>query len=154
MSEVLDSPKAEFPATPVGFFPRLMATLLDTMFVLLLIGAITLFFSSVVFKDEVVGSHDVLLRYGWLRALDFVPIILVLTFWIKWGATPGKMLFKIKVVDSKTGGKISLVQAILRYLGYFVSTVFLLLGFFWVLFDKDKRGWHDMIAKTRVVYEA
>ncbi|MGA7985503.1 MAG: RDD family protein [Burkholderiales bacterium] len=41
----------------------------------------------------------------------------------------------------------------IRFLGYFVSIVPLGLGFLWIAFDRKKRGWHDLIAGTVVVYE-
>jgi len=55
------------------------------------------------------------------------------------------------VVDARTGGPLSVSQAILRYLGYFVSTIPLCLGLLWVGFDARKQGWHDKIAGTVVV---
>jgi len=39
----------------------------------------------------------------------------------------------------------------LRYLGYYVSTIVLFLGFFWVAWDKKKQGWHDKMARTVVI---
>ena len=44
-----------------------------------------------------------------------------------------------------TGG-----QSILRYLGYIPSSLFFGLGYLWMLFDNEKRCWHDMMAGTRV----
>ena len=61
------------------------------------------------------------------------------------------MIFKATIVDEKTGGKPSLGQLIIRYLGYFVSLVPLGLGYFWVAFDKKKQGFHDKLANTVVV---
>jgi len=72
-------------------------------------------------------------------------------FWVKQeGQTLGKKAMKIKVVradgkpmDWMTGG--------LRYIGYIVSGIPLLLGYIWILFDGKKQGWHDKIAGTYVV---
>lgn len=43
------------------------------------------------------------------------------------------------------------VNLIGRYLGYFVSMLFLGLGCIWVAFDSRKQGWHDKLAGTVVV---
>ena len=60
-------------------------------------------------------------------------------FWVKNdGMTPGKKVMKLKVV--RVDGKpIDWMTAILRYIGYIVSAIPLLLGFIWVAFDKNKQ---------------
>ena len=75
-------------------------------------------------------------------------------FWIYKSATPGKMITKLVIVDAKTGGKPTTGQFLLRYLGYYVSTVPLGLGLIWVAFDQRKQGWHDKIAGTLVVRQS
>ena len=75
-------------------------------------------------------------------------------FWEKWrGATPGKKLVHIKIVDAKTFEDIGNKQAITRSLGYIPSTLLFLSGFIMVIFRKDKRALHDLIADTAVIYE-
>jgi uncharacterized RDD family membrane protein YckC len=66
-------------------------------------------------------------------------------------ATPGKMAIGARVVDATTGGAPSTRQLVIRYLGYYVSTIPLLLGLIWVAFDPRKQGWHDKLAGTVVV---
>jgi uncharacterized RDD family membrane protein YckC len=73
--------------------------------------------------------------------------------WVNWnGQTIGKRAMGIKVVK-EDGTKLEYQDAIIRYLCYFVSAVPLLLGFFWVIWDSKKQGWHDKIAKTLVIKE-
>jgi uncharacterized RDD family membrane protein YckC len=57
----------------------------------------------------------------------------------------------LKVVRDVDGGPLSTGQAIIRLIGYWVSSAVLYLGFIWVLIDKRRRGWHDLIAGTVVV---
>jgi len=67
------------------------------------------------------------------------------------GATLGKKFFGLKVI-STDGEKVGLGKAFLReVLGKFVSSVVLSLGYFWVIWDKDKQSWHDKIAGTYVI---
>ena len=61
------------------------------------------------------------------------------------------MLIRAKIVDAETGGPITRRQAVVRYLGYYVSLFGLGLGFFWVGWDRRKQGWHDKLAGTVVV---
>lgn len=71
--------------------------------------------------------------------------------WHFWSSTPGKMLLRVKIVDAKTEQPISDQQILLRLWGYFVSSLFFFLGFFWIGFDKRRQGWHDKIADTVVI---
>ncbi len=68
----------------------------------------------------------------------------------RFGATPGKMLFKIKVVDYVDGGNVSADKAFIRSFFSLVS-LFFFLGYLWAFKNKDKRTWHDLIAGTKVV---
>jgi len=72
-------------------------------------------------------------------------------FWSSYGATPGKMLLGLRVVNAETGDTIDAGTAILRYVGYIVSGLAIFLGFLWIIWDEKKQGWHDKIAKARVV---
>lgn len=73
--------------------------------------------------------------------------------WLRFSATPGKMITKLKVVDARTGNRLTLTQAIIRYAGYFLSSLPFALGFFWVGIDKHKQGWHDKLAGAIVIRE-
>lgn len=81
----------------------------------------------------------------------YVLCIYVTLCWHFWGATPGKILCRLKIVDSKTGEAMGDWQSILRVLGYFLSAVPFGLGFFWIGINKKRRGWHDLLAGTEVV---
>jgi len=80
------------------------------------------------------------------------PAVAIILFWVARSATPGKMLIRARIVDARTGGKPTTGQLIGRYLGYYVSTLPLFLGFIWIALDKRKQGWHDKLARTVVVY--
>jgi uncharacterized RDD family membrane protein YckC len=82
---------------------------------------------------------------------SLAPAVAAVAFWVYRSATPGKMLLKLKIVDADSGGKPTTGHLIGRYLGYYVSTLPLLLGLIWVAFDKRKQGWHDKLASTAVV---
>ncbi len=68
------------------------------------------------------------------------------------GATLGKKVMKIKVVDQNTGSRISFLRGFFRdTIGHWVSALPMCLGYLWVVFDKEKRSLHDHIFDTRVV---
>ncbi len=66
------------------------------------------------------------------------------------GQTPGKMALRMRVVKI-SGGRINILDALLRNVfGYTVSQLFLL-GFIWALVDDDRQTWHDKMAGTIVI---
>jgi uncharacterized RDD family membrane protein YckC len=77
---------------------------------------------------------------------------LVIIFWQHKGATPGKMVFRMKVVDAETLGKPSAGQFVIRYLAYALSALPLGLGFFAIGWSKRKQGWHDKLSRTVVIH--
>ncbi|MDR2609800.1 MAG: RDD family protein, partial [Rickettsiales bacterium] len=71
--------------------------------------------------------------------------------WIRFAATPGKLLLGLRVVDEQTFGKMTLKQATKRFFSFILSVAPLFLGFIWSNFDKRCQTWHDKIAGTVVV---
>jgi uncharacterized RDD family membrane protein YckC len=67
------------------------------------------------------------------------------------GQTLGKRALGIRVYDFSGGGPIGYGRAFVRYLGKIISSIPCLLGFLWMLWDKEKQTWHDKLATTVVV---
>lgn len=131
----------------VGFWARVLATLIDSV----LIMAITLppllaiYGLAYLENDEAIsGLADILIS-------NILPMILVILFWTKKQATPGKMAVSARIVDAETGKAPSVKQCIGRYFAYILSAIPLGLGFLWVAFDPKKQAWHDKLAGTVVV---
>jgi uncharacterized RDD family membrane protein YckC len=72
-------------------------------------------------------------------------------FWSRDGATPGMKMMGLLLVRDADGGPVSGRQAILRLVGYAVSGLVFYLGYVWILIDKRRRGWHDLIAGTVII---
>jgi len=130
-----------------GFWIRLVASMIDTALLLAIITPLLLgiygpdYFAA---NGIIQGPVDFLITW-------ILPLVAVITFWHYKSATPGKMVFNLIIVDAKTLQKPTTGQLIIRYLGYYVSTLFFCLGFLWIAFDKRKQGWHDKIAGTVVI---
>jgi uncharacterized RDD family membrane protein YckC len=69
------------------------------------------------------------------------------------GTTPGKMAFGLVVIDEKGRYPIGLVRAFLRFIGKIISGLIIFIGFLLIIVDDKKRGLHDKIASTYVVYK-
>lgn len=91
------------------------------------------------------SSHG---RRDWLFAI--VWIIYQFMFLKKFGATPGKKLLKLKVV-STNGGSLDEKQRFTRAWVSLLSGYAAGLGYLWAFWEPQRRGWHDLMADTRVV---
>ncbi len=141
-----------------GFWRRFAAVLIDTLVLLLIITPLAYFFSQGEYLPGFNPEGDIAaqlatlqLDWNYLLINDLLPMVLVIFFWVRFRGTPGKQLMSCEVVDAETLGNLSIGQSIMRYIGYFLSTLPLCLGFLWVALDKKKRGFHDLLAHTVVI---
>lgn len=112
---------------------------------------LALIIDSLILASVSVVMNSIGLEGVYNKLSMFVGAFYAVFFWVnKDGATLGKKVMKIKVVTEK-GTPITYQTAILRYVGYIASSLPLGLGFFWVLWDDKKQGFHDKIASTFVV---
>ena len=130
-----------------GFWSRMGAFLIDAILLAIIIYPLLIaIYGWEIFASTsmVNGPADFLISWVF-------PFIATILFWLHQRATPGKMAISAQVVDAQSGDTITFGQALLRYLGYFLSMIPLGLGLLWVAFDSRKQGWHDKIAGTVVV---
>ena len=130
-----------------GFWMRFGATIIDSI----LLAIITIPLSLAVYGKKFFLSTSFILGPADFMINWILPAIAIILFWMYRSATPGKFWLNMRIINAKTGGKISIGQSIVRYLGYFVSFIPLLLGYIWVAFDKRKQSWHDKMAGTLVI---
>jgi uncharacterized RDD family membrane protein YckC len=115
-----------------GFAERAAAFALDTIFVLIICGALGVF------------EHD-----------DEGVIILVLLayhigFWAWKGTTFGGIVCQLRVIRYD-GSALRFVDALVRGIAGVFSLAVLGLGCFWIVRDEERQSWHDKIAGTYVV---
>ncbi len=72
-------------------------------------------------------------------------------FTMKYGASIGKLIMKIRVIEIKTLNNPNVLSSLNRAIFRIVSEMFLYLGFLWGMLDPSKQTWHDKIAKTLVI---
>jgi len=86
--------------------------------------------------------------------LEFMGIKLIYhtIFTSLYGASIGKILVKIKVINVNDFSNISIFTSLNRALTRLVSESLFYLGFLWAFFEHNKQSWHDKTAKTIVVY--
>jgi uncharacterized RDD family membrane protein YckC len=128
-----------------GFGIRFLAFLVDEMIlgIPLLLGGLAWMTSGAVSPApyQLIAASSV---YSLLCLLYYIY------FWGARGATPGKSLLGLTVVTESGETPIGYGRAVLRLVGYAVSSFLLGLGFLLIAFSPDRRGLHDRIAGTRV----
>jgi uncharacterized RDD family membrane protein YckC len=131
----------------VGFWPRVGATIIDSIVIMLATIPLTfLFYGSAYWADPrfVKGPMDIAINW-------ILPLIAWVWLWRTWQASPGKMMIGARVVDATTGQTLSIGQCLIRYFAYIPATMALALGLIWVAFDPRRQGWHDKLARSVVV---
>ena len=152
-----------------GFWIRFVASFLDTFFLALPVGIVIYFLSGGDWFDFSQYQQNIQMAmsgnthaldtqphtsFKWEFLFEFSVLIVTILFWDKWqGATPGKKFVHVKIVDAKTFKDITNKQAITRSLAYIPSILSFGIGFLMIAFRKDKRGLHDLIAGTAVIYD-
>jgi uncharacterized RDD family membrane protein YckC len=71
--------------------------------------------------------------------------------WSTSGKTPGMVLLGVQVV-SLDGSQAGARRGVIRTLAFPLSFILLGLGFIGILFQRDRRALHDLIAGTAVIY--
>lgn len=137
-----------------GFWVRLAAYCIDSvivwaglLFVKLAIGIFSAFGSSIF------DAH-LLFRYSLKDIILYIFQVLyfiLLTFGT--GTTPGKRLMNLRVVNADLSPNLTLVNVVYREtVGRFLCGLSIGIGYIMAGVDREKRGLHDMICDTRVVY--
>lgn len=146
------------------FGQRVGAFLLDTLVVLVMILVplvLVVVVAAVLFGTlgDSPAAEPFLIIGGLVGYLGFFLVILVAPLayraelqWRRHGATIGKALVGIEVIDRRTGGRLTRGKAWGRAaFNSLVSAQICYLGYLWMLFDDEKRTWHDMVLDSHVV---
>lgn len=113
-----------------GFWKRFVAALIDGIIVTIA----TLILSLIIGKVSVIA--------GWLY--------FILMESSEYQATLGKMILKIKVIDTH-GNRITAKRAAFRYFSKYLSQLSFYAGYIMTAFTRRKQAMHDMITDTLVI---
>lgn len=112
-------------------------------------GGLAMFSSSQ--KEDLTGAVTGAVVYGMLLILLGLGYAIWALLLFVQGTTPGKYLLGMYVVK-EDGSRAGFWTMLFReWIGKFVSGLFLGIGYLWVFLNKDRQGWHDMVASTYVV---
>ena len=137
-----------------GFWIRFASYLIDVIPIWIVVGIVDASAGvgttcSVNGNGLTVCTNGIVLVGSWVAWL-VLGVYWVLT-WTLLGASLGQRALGMRVVNAANGERIDIGHALLRYVGFVISAIPLLLGLIWAGFDARKQGWHDKIAGTFVV---
>ena len=147
---------------PGGFWRRVGAAMIDSATYSVLQFPFTFLYGFVLGVSGVLNGADsqhnttmpVLLAIG-----SYIISFAVAFFYYGWfyknkGATPCKMLMRLRVARADTGTNLTYWRTFFREtIGKILSSLVLFIGFLLVAFRQDKRGLHDLLFNTQVTYE-
>jgi len=140
--------KEELTLAPIS--KRVLAFIVDTILLVLIVIA--------AMGDKFAGKNIEQTINAMNQALLFIMLVEIAyhaVFVRLYGATIGKMILKIRVVDinmfANPTWASSVIRASIRFMG---ETPILCLIFLWAFFDPFRQGWHDKFAKTLVINAA
>jgi uncharacterized RDD family membrane protein YckC len=149
---VLRRPQRERRPIYAGSFSRLLALAIDAVVVygslLVVTAAIAALINLLSSGDQQAGTAVIALGF---TAWSLIAIAYLVIFWSGAGRTPGMSFVAIRML-SEGAHAVRPGQAFRRVIWLGISALPLLLGYWGVLFERERRGWPDRRAHTVVCY--
>jgi len=126
---------------------RALAFFVDEMLLsLLLIFALWDSFAGAKTMEELIAiTNTFVLEYM------FMKIFYQAFFVMQYGASLGKLMVKIRVIDMRTLSNPNVIVSLNRAIFRVISEMLFYLGFLWGMMNPNRQTWHDLTAKTLVV---
>jgi uncharacterized RDD family membrane protein YckC len=150
---ILRRPGHEAETNQVGLITRALAAVVDLALISAVLSIGSGLLASII--PAVSGGSDGLSIWG-ILTFGVVGFViggsLFVAFWALVGQTPGMRFLSIHL-DAHGSREIGVRRATRRLFAIPISLVPLGLGFFAILMSPERRGWHDRIAGTTVLYD-
>ena len=130
---------------PCGLTRRLLVMLYDLVVVigiLMLAAALAIILQT---GNQVAGRD--LLYTLYLLAIWFIYLSWC---WRNGGMTLGMRAWRVQLITDQ-GARPDWLQCVIRFFGSWISAALLGAGFVWCLWDDDKKTWHDLWSKSRLI---
>ncbi len=140
--------------TYAGFWARLAAYAIDSLIVFFGLLLVRVFLSGILSLAEgTVFGGNILFHYTLKDIVLYgFQVLYFILFLYCTGTTPGKRLLNLRVI-SADGEKLLLMDVVYREtVGRFLCGLTMGIGYIFAGVDGQKRGLHDMLCDTRVIY--
>lgn len=117
---------------------------------------VTIIIMMIFWEDIISVSQDMDALMYLLKAELAFPLIMLKviyqTFFVwYYGATIGKIVVKIRVIDANKWGRVSIISSFLRAVGRIFTEMFFYIGFLIGFFNNGRKTFHDITGRTLVV---
>lgn len=153
----LEAPVAQVPG---GFWKRLVAVIVDGVILSIAMFPLSFLFGfGIGLFAAASGTEPSPMLVALMDASSSIAGFVAAFFYYGWfysskGASPGKMMMKLRISNSDTGTNMSFSRAGLREtIGKFLSAILLMVGYLIAVFRQDKRTLHDFMFNSQVTCE-
>jgi len=147
---VTTKPAAPAGARPVGLATRTIAFAIDAAIINGVALAVELGAALILSLFHLPNEFKQVLVAIGAGAWVIWSIAYFVGFWSTTGVTPGNRVMQIRV-EATDGQRIKPRRALLRCAGLVLSAIPLFAGYVMILFDRERRAFHDRLARTVVV---
>ena len=140
------------PTAYAGIVTRAVAFAMDVAIVqaiLFLIGAVVALIIGAFSSFDLNGDVETIIGAAASWTLAFT--IYCTAFWSLTGQTPGMRTLGVEVMTCN-GERLHVGRSLLRLVGMVLAALPLFAGYFLILLRDDRRGLHDLLARTVVSY--
>ena len=128
---------------------RALAYIIDDFLMTLLIMMI--FWESIIAVSNDTDAMMQLMKVELVMPLIILKIVYQTFFVWYYGATIGKIIVKIRIIDADSWGKISMFSSFSRAVGRIFSEMFFYIGFLVGFFNEGRKTFHDITGKSLVI---
>ncbi|MCX6102429.1 MAG: RDD family protein [Proteobacteria bacterium] len=153
------APTMKIQIEPGGFLRRFGAAIIDGTIYTVIEFLIRFPFTLVLKMVKANSFYNTIQNRAALQVLIFLVPFAVCYFYFGYfyhnkGASPGKMLFGLKVIRDEDGTHLSYGRAFWREtVGKAISIMPMGIGFLWALARPDRKTFHDLMFKTQVLHQ-
>lgn len=128
---------------------RALAYVIDDFLVTIII--IMIFWKSISVLSDDMDAMMFFMKTELVTPLIILKVLYHTFFVWYYGATVGKIVAKIRIIDANSWGKVSMFSSFLRSFGRIFSEMFFYIGFLVGFFNDGRKTFHDFVGKTLVV---
>jgi uncharacterized RDD family membrane protein YckC len=142
-----------------GFWIRAVASIIDDVIVMVVALGLTVLALYAIFQvTHPAATFGEAFTGGFIQtvnfaAMSFISIPYYIGFHWRFGWTPGKRIFRIRVIREIDDGALSLGRSTARYFAQILSALPFGAGYLMAVFNHKKKALHDSIAGTVSIIE-
>jgi uncharacterized RDD family membrane protein YckC len=136
--------------TGAGLLRRLGAMVYDGLLLLALLMVATALFLPFTGGQAISPHGTPALEFAYRGVLTLVVVAFNGLFWTRRGQTLGMAAWRLQV-EREDGRLLTWADTASRLAWAVVALLPLGFGYLWILFDPERRAWHDRLSGTRVI---